>query len=299
MTLLQQSKLPPTSVDAFLIWPRGGNTGDLLIANACEQFLRERGIDVWRSDGSIEDAAIAGATDYLGDLFGSFRGMLMFTGGGNIGIYPDNAAIRAAVIAHTGVRHRCLVFPQSALGPEPALVQPRVTVWCRDAMSKALLEAAGTSTALVPDIALYMDDVFPKVPHGRDIFYIKRTRGGDAETIEHHIEPGCASADLTLSRTLDQIIAVLEPYEFVISDRLHGGLIAAMMRKKVVFLPVGYHKNRSFYETWLQSILGTAFVGTQEELMTALSTLRWPNSDLKALFLEHAEPAFNRFLLSK
>ena len=51
------------------------------------RLLRERGIDVWRSDGSIEDAAISGATDYLGDLFGSFRGMLMFPGGGNIGLY--------------------------------------------------------------------------------------------------------------------------------------------------------------------------------------------------------------------
>ena len=34
----------------------------------------------------------------------------------------------------------------------------------------------------------------------------------------------------------------------LISDRLHGGLIAAlMMRKKVIFLPVGYHKIRSFF----------------------------------------------------
>ena len=299
MTLLQQSKLPPTSVDAFLIWPRGGNTGDLLIADACEKFLRERGIDVWRSDGSIEDAAISGATDYLGDLFGSFRGMLMFPGGGNIGIYPDNAAIRAAVIAHSGAHHRCLVFPQSALGPEPALVQSRVTVWCRDAVSKALLEAAGTRTALVPDIALYMDDVIQKTPRGSGIFYIKRTRGGDAETIEHHIEPGCESADLTRSQPLEQIIAVLAPYEFVISDRLHGGLIAAMMRKKVVLLPVGYHKIRSFYETWLKSIPGTAFVGRQEELMSVLSTLHWPGTDFKSLFLEHAEPAFDQFLLGK
>src|SRR5258705_5887901 len=115
MTLRQQSRLPPTGVDAFLMCPPAGNSGDRLIADACERFLRDRGIDVWRSDGSIEQAAIAGDSEYLGDLLGGFRGMLMFSGGGNIGIYPDNAQIRAGVISRAGPRHRFLVFPQSAL----------------------------------------------------------------------------------------------------------------------------------------------------------------------------------------
>jgi exopolysaccharide biosynthesis predicted pyruvyltransferase EpsI len=83
----------------------------------------------------------------------------------------------------------------------------------------------------------------------------------------------------------------------VISDRLHGALIAAMMRKKVVLLPVGYHKNRSFYETWLRSRPGFAFVETQDELTAKLAGLQPPNADLQALFLEHADPALNRFLL--
>jgi len=83
----------------------------------------------------------------------------------------------------------------------------------------------------------------------------------------------------------------------VISDRLHGGLIAAMMRKKVALLPVGYHKIRSFYDTWLQSRPGFVFVETQGELMTKLAALQPPKDDLQALFLEHADAAFNRFLL--
>jgi exopolysaccharide biosynthesis predicted pyruvyltransferase EpsI len=102
---------------------------------------------------------------------------------------------------------------------------------------------------------------------------------------------------LTVSRPLDRIVAALDPYEVVISDRLHGALIAAMMRKKVVLLPVGYHKNRSFYETWLRSRPGFAFVETQDELTAKLAGLQPPNADLQALFLEHADPALNRFLL--
>jgi len=101
---------------------------------------------------------------------------------------------------------------------------------------------------------------------------------------------------LTFVRPLKEIMATLAPYEFVISDRLHGGLIALMMRKKVVFLPVGYHKIESFYDTWLCSRPGANFAGTQEELAAKLPALQPPDCDLRALFLEYANPAFNRFL---
>jgi exopolysaccharide biosynthesis predicted pyruvyltransferase EpsI len=296
-TLRQQSRLPPTNVDALLIWPSRGNSGDMLIIEACERFLNDRGIRTWRSDGSVEDAARSDDTDYLGDLFSTFRGMVMFPGGGNVGIYPINGAVRAAVIAQTGARHHCLVFPQSALQSEPALINERVTVWCRDATSHAILSKSGVRTELVPDIALYMDDVIPKASSGEGAFYIKRTPGGDPETIDHGMIFDCPSADLTLGCPLDQIIATLNPFELIISDRLHGGLIALMMRKKVILMPVGYHKIKSFYSTWLKNEPGAAFVEAQQQLLEASKNLRFPTSDLAALFCRHADPAFERFLL--
>lgn len=279
------------------MWARAGNTGDYLIADACERYLRERGIDVWRSDGSIEEAAAEGDTEYLGDLFSRFRGMLMFAGGGNVGIYPDNEQMRAFVIAQAGSSHRCLVFPQSVLKAEGALIDPRVTVWCRDAVSQSILREAGARTMLVPDAALFMEDLIPKAPGGQGTFYIRRTPGGDAETIDHGIAPECESADLTLATPLGQVIETLKPYEVVISDRLHGGLIALMMGKKVVFLPVGYHKTRSFYDTWLGSRPGSAFCDKPEGVSCHIETLRRPEGGFKALFCEHADPALNRFLL--
>jgi exopolysaccharide biosynthesis predicted pyruvyltransferase EpsI len=297
VTLRREGRLPPIQADAFLVWPRGGNTGDQLIADASERYLRDRGINVWRSDGSIEEAALEGETAYLRDLFGAFRGMVMFAGGGNIGIYADNGQVRAAVIASAGPRHRLLVLPQSAFAPEPALVDPRVTVWCRDQVSQSVLKQAGTRTALVPDIALYMDDLIPKAARGEGMFYVRRTPGGDSETIDHGISPGCESDDLTLTKPLSHVIDRLRPYEIVISDRLHGGLIALMMGKKVVLLPVGYHKTRSFHDTWFRSNPGALFCDRAEELAARIKALRRPEGDLKALFCEHADPALNRFLL--
>lgn len=298
VTLRQQSRLPPTNVDALLIWPRGGNSGDVLILEACERYLNDRSIRTWRSDGSVEDAALSGDTDYLGDLFSTFRGMLMFPGGGNVGIYPDNAMVRAAVIGQTGARHYCLVFPQSAFQPEAALINERVTVWCRDATSQSILSRSGVRTELVPDVALYMDDLIPNAPGGEGVFYIKRTAGVDAETVDHGITLECPSDDLTLAHPLDRIIATLSPFELVISDRLHGGLIALMMRKKVIFAPVAYHKIKSFYSTWLKNEPGAAFVETKQQLLEVANKLQFSTTDLATLFCCHADPALGQFLLN-
>jgi exopolysaccharide biosynthesis predicted pyruvyltransferase EpsI len=297
MNLREQSRLPPTNVDAYLLWTRKGNTGDLLIADSCERYLRERGINAWRCDGSIEEAALAGDTEYINDLLATFRGMLFFSGGGNIGIYPDNGMVRAAVIKQARPHHRFLVFPQSALQPEPALVDARVTVWCRDAVSQTILQRSGARTALVPDITLYMDDVIPKQPDGTGVYYIRRTPRCDAETIDNGIDLDGPSADLTLAEPLHQIIATLTAYEIVLSNRLHGGLIALMMRKKVIFLPVAYHKIESFYKTWLHGKPGAAFVKNQEELMICVDKLKPFTVDLATLFCERADPALDRHLL--
>jgi exopolysaccharide biosynthesis predicted pyruvyltransferase EpsI len=149
----------------------------------------------------------------------------------------------------------------------------------------------------VPDIALYMDDIISKQPDGKGVYYIRRTPGCDAETIDNGIDFDGPSADLTLAEPLHQIIATLTAYEIVLSDRLHGGLIALMMRKKVIFLPVAYHKIESFYATWLHGKPGAAFVKNKEELMRCVDKLKPFTVDLATLFCERADPALDRHLL--
>src|SRR5947209_18862058 len=93
VTLRELSQLPSATVDALLIWPRGGNAGDLLITDACERYLRDRGIQVWRTDGSVEEASLADDTEFLGDLFDTFTGIVIVHGSRNIGIYPDTVTV--------------------------------------------------------------------------------------------------------------------------------------------------------------------------------------------------------------
>ena len=70
-----------------------------------------------------------------------------------------------------------------------------------------------------------------------------------------------------------------------------------MMHKKVIFMPVGYHKIKSFYSTWLKNEPGAAFVENQQQLLEACYNLRFATTDFRALFCRYADPAFELFLL--
>jgi exopolysaccharide biosynthesis predicted pyruvyltransferase EpsI len=297
MTRRADGELPPLDADAWLIWPRGGNSGDQLILDACARYLADRGIAAWISDGSIETAIVDGDGRYLDNAVGAYRGLFVFPGGGNIGIYPDNGAARTAIISRLKPYQRCLVFPQSAAASEPSLVHPQVRVWCRDAQSKALLDAAGVSTDLVPDACFYLGPDFPQAPGGEGAYFIHRSSGRETESIKHGLGAGLVGSDLTYRTPREEIIATLLPIGTVVADRLHGGLIAMMMGKKTIFLPVGYHKIAAFCQTWLSEFRNVRYCSTQAELAAAMQSLEPMTFDFRTLFTSHADPALNRFLL--
>jgi exopolysaccharide biosynthesis predicted pyruvyltransferase EpsI len=96
-----------------------------------------------------------------------------------------------------------------------------------------------------------------------------------------------------LETPLPSVIDALTPVGLVVSDRLHGALISAMMHKRTVLLPVDNHKSMSFYETWLHSVPGIAFASTRAEVTNVCprdDTLVWP--DFEELFRRYADPAF-------
>lgn len=62
-------------------------------------------------------------------------------------------------------------------------------------------------------------------------------------------------------------------YRTVITDRLHGHILAVMLEIPHVFLPNSYHKNESFYETWTHSAACCRFIRHPQELPAALEAL--------------------------
>lgn len=282
---------------AIFVCPPGENAGGDLIRKGALKFLAWAGLDVWESDGQLEAAAAAGDQPRLREFLSSYRGLIFFTGGGNLGIYLDNGEVRRRVIDAASVSKGILVFPQSGVTVEPSLRDGRVTVWARDANSYAILKAGGVKTELVPDASLYLDPELPKHPGGTGTFFIRRLPGRDQEYCNYDLDlDQFPSGDPTYRDQLEMILQTIMPFRSVLSDRLHGSLISLMLRKRVGLLPGSYLKSKSFYETWLRGVPGVCCVQDREQLQTFLKSDLTPELDLRALFLSHAVPALNRFI---
>jgi exopolysaccharide biosynthesis predicted pyruvyltransferase EpsI/glycosyltransferase involved in cell wall biosynthesis len=289
----------PEHCDGIFVYPRGENSGGDLIRRGALKFLARAGLEVWESDGRIEAAAIASDLTRLRKLLSDFKGFIFFNGGGNLGIYPDNGAARRLVIEAATMSRGVLVFPQSGIATEPWLRDPRVTVWARDANTLSMLKAGGVQADLVPDAALFLDPEMPKYEQGAGTFVIRRMPGRDQEYRTYPLDlERYPSGDPTYSDTLESILETIKPFRSIVSDRLHGSLISLMLRKRVAMLPGSYLKSKSFYLTWLRDTPGVRCVENRFDLAAFLEADDVPKLDLQQLFLEHAQPALERFLAS-
>ncbi len=287
--------------DCLFVYARGGNAGDDLIREGSIRFLRESGFDVVVSDGRIEAAALTGDRETLRSLVGGVTGPIVFGGGGNLGIYRESMIVREGVI-HAADRARgFLVMPLSGPSVESALRDPRVTVWARDDATLTLLVRRGFRARRVLDAAFNMADVVTHAPAGdpSDAILIRREEGRCQERLPLWDLPIPSAGDLTFDASLREIMATLAPFGTVISDRLHGALIALMMGKRVGVLPVAYSKSESFVSTWLSGEPGVRYLPTRSAAVDFLSSdeFRVP-ADWRARFAESAEPALADFLRS-
>jgi pyruvyl transferase EpsO len=62
-------------------------------------------------------------------------------------------------------------------------------------------------------------------------------------------------------------------YPVVVTDRLHGHILAVMLEIPHLFLPNSYHKNESFYDTWTHAAPCCRFIRNPDEIPAALEAL--------------------------
>jgi|GEM_PF-2011402 len=242
---------------------------------------------------------MASDVTWLKKFLAAFRGFVFFNGGGNLGIYADNGETRRLVIDAAAGSRGILVFPQSGIAAEPWLRDERVTVWARDVNTLVMLKTGGVQTDLVPDAALFLDKEMPKCEQGAGTFVIRRLPGRDQEYRAYPVNlERYPSGDPTYSDPLDSIIETIKPFRSIVSDRLHGSLISLMLRKRVAMLPGSYLKSKSFYLTWLRDTPGVRCVEDRSDLVAFLQADDVPQLDLQQLFVEHAQPALERFIAS-
>lgn len=62
-------------------------------------------------------------------------------------------------------------------------------------------------------------------------------------------------------------------YRLIITNRLHGHILATLLRIPHVFLPNSYHKNQAFYETWTAGIPYCRFATEPDQVQVAAESL--------------------------
>ncbi len=64
-----------------------------------------------------------------------------------------------------------------------------------------------------------------------------------------------------------------QQYQLIITNRLHGHILATLLGIPHIFLPNSYHKNSAFYHTWTQNIPYCCFVENPQEISGAVKEL--------------------------
>lgn len=62
-------------------------------------------------------------------------------------------------------------------------------------------------------------------------------------------------------------------YQLIITNRLHGHILATLLGIPHVFLPNNYHKNQAFYDTWTSGVPYCRFVQNPDQISMAVTDL--------------------------
>jgi exopolysaccharide biosynthesis predicted pyruvyltransferase EpsI len=65
----------------------------------------------------------------------------------------------------------------------------------------------------------------------------------------------------------------LSQYRLIVTNRLHGHILATLLGIPHVFLPNNYHKNQAFYETWTSDIPYCRFAKSSQEIVESIEYL--------------------------
>ncbi len=234
-------------------------------------------------------------------------GIVLLSGGGNLGdLWPKHQRFRERVLADLP-EFRVVQLPQSvhfedAANREQARrafqAHPRFTLWVRDEASVAAAGAElGVSAALVPDAAFAMgrlsrpaasqplqwlsrDD--KETPPGRGAagpvppvdWIDDRGRVLDAVGSLLRLRGGAAPnrlwrtwARARAARRLDRGCRLLARGRVLVSNRLHGHILALQMGIPHFVSDTAQGKLGAFYRTWIQPFLPGIWCGSEQEAL--------------------------------
>ena len=155
-----------------------------------------------------------------------------------------------------------------ALGPQPAPPPPRErALWLlrRDHEAVPRPDEAGPTPIVVHD----WEDILTAEPgrarriRAEELGYraLRRVVGVVPQAHAGPLLPVASARRLAAAR-VDAAFALLARGECVVTDRLHGHLLATLLGRPSVVCDNSFGKVRSFYETWTQPLPGCAWAET-------------------------------------
>ncbi|MGP7795132.1 polysaccharide pyruvyl transferase family protein [Sphingomonas sp. CLY1604] len=262
---LYRAAIGPGEQYALLDFPDHPNVGDSAIwLGECAMLRAVTGNDpayvsTWHD---FDEAALRRACP---------DGVVFLHGGGNLGdIWPHHQRLRETVL--TRMRDRRVVqLPQSIHFDDPAAAarfahiaaaHPDLTLYVRDRPSLATAQAfVGAHAALAPDSAFALGPQ-PRSAADRPLLALLRT---DAERVADRAGPPAEAApvdwleddeplpDDRLQRAAARVargLALLSRGERIVTDRLHGHILALLLGIPHVVLDNSYGKVGAYIDAW-------------------------------------------------
>lgn len=210
-----------------LVVNRFGNYGDHMIRRATgEMFTRNR-IE-WRS----VDEQLLTASRLPSEIT-----LLAEPGGGSLGTAVKGSPRRRRQLAKIALPK--IILPQTAADPHEDLSAFQ-TVFAREQTTWQMLRSVHPDVRLAPDMALSL-----RLPSSTP----DRLRGEFLRTDREATIPGCDP--VAYCDSVEAYLKLAGRYQRVVTNRLHFALAAILQDQRCTLRPNSYHKNRSFYESWL------------------------------------------------
>lgn len=187
--------------------------------------------------------------------------VLLIDGGGNLVDYYSD--VKQFLIMKPDAYSEIVILPHSIMGEAQAIVlnsvSSNLTIFCRERVSAEFLHAKLTKAKvhLWHDCAFY--NHFTPVPAGSGELNAFRT---DRESVLE-TKPS-SSVDLSANgyakKPLQELVASIQGYQHVNSDRLHIAILSTLLGKTVKLFPNAYYKNKAVFEYSLKRFPNIAFI---------------------------------------
>ncbi len=175
---------------------------------------------------------------------------LLIDGGGNfVDYYSD---VRDFLLKKKDLYQKIIILPHTIYGEKQKQLlgdlKPNVTIFCRERVSYDFVKkhALNCSVYLWHDCAFY-NDFSSFISKGSGVLNAFRK---DIESIRDEIPDDNIDVSLNgyAKKPLEIFLNKINEYSVVNTDRLHVGIVATLLNKKVNLYPNSYFKNKAVYE---------------------------------------------------